>query len=183
MSLMEQAKDAWNDLESRHRLWCGYSLIALLALALVWSALSAKVSTLERKRTAREAVLKELMPLKVAYQSAKMVADQNAVRMVALRPDDSPAKIMEEIGIKGKGLKVVPVKGEERSGFVEDAAEIKVEGLTSNELVNLLYRIEKGSRQMNIKKAIVRVRFDDPAKLDVTLTAALLKPAPGVVKP
>lgn len=183
MGSLEQLKERWNDLEARHRLWFGYGVIVALGLALAWSALSAKVSEQEKKRSGREAVLKELMPLRVTYQSAKMTADQNAGRMAALRPDDSPAKIVEEIGIKGKGVKIAPIKGEDRPGFVEDAAEIKVDGLSSNELVNLLYRIEKGSRPMAIKKVHVRGRFDDPARLDLTVTAALLKPVPGQAKP
>lgn len=183
MENIERIKVWWNDLETDHRLRCGYAIIILLGLLLAWSALSARVSALEKKRLARESVLRELMSLKVAFQSAKVAADQSASRMAGLRPDDSPAKIVEELGIRGKGLKVASVKGEERSGFVEDAAEIRVDGLNSNELVNLLYRIEKGSRPMLVKKATVRGRFDDPAKLDLTVTAALLKPAPGQAKP
>lgn len=183
MGFIEQSRDWWNDLAPRNRLWCGYTVIVMLGLALAWSALATKVSSLEKKRSAREAVLKELMPLKVVYQAAKIQSDQNAGRLAGLRADDSPAKIIEEIGIKGKGIKVSPAKGEDRPGFVEDAAEIKVEGLNANELVNLLYRIEKGSRPMVIKKGTVRGRFDDPSKLDLTVTAALLKPVPGQAKP
>jgi len=183
METWGQLKDWWSDLESRQRLWCGYGITIALGLAMAWSALVSKVSSLEQKRMMREGVLKELMPLKFSYHSAKLAADQNAVKMAGLRPDDSPAKIVEEIGIKGKGIKFTSVKGEERPGFIEEAAEIKVDALNSNELVNLLYRIEKGSRPMVIKKANLRVRFDDPAKLDLTLTAALIKPLAGQAKP
>lgn len=171
--------DAWRELDHRSRLWCGYAVIALLVVALGWSTLASATSALERKRAAREAVLKELMPLKVAYQSARAVAEQQAGRMAALRPDDSPAKIIEETGIRGKGVKITPLKGEERPGFVEDAVDARIEGLTANETVNLLYRLEKGSRPLTVKKANLRVRFDDPSRFDLALTIALLKPAPG----
>jgi len=171
--------DAWRDLDNRSRLWCGYALIALLAVAIGWSALAAKTAGLERKRAAREAVLKELLPLKAAYRSAKMVSDQQAGRMASLRPDDSLAKVIEEIGIKGKGVKIAPLKGEERNGFTEETADVRIEGLTANETVNLIYRLEKGSRLILLKKANLRVRFDDPSRFDLALTAALLKPAPG----
>lgn len=177
MPIIQILREHWQELEPRYRLWCGYAVILLLGLALAWSALATKVNELENKRKAREAVLKELMPLKVAYQTAKSYADQSAGRMAALRPDDTPAKIVEEIGIKGKGLKVAPAKGDERPGFVEDAAEIKIDGLTSNELLNVLYRVELGSRPLIVKKGTIRGRFDDPSKLDLTLTVALIKPA------
>ena len=183
MRLLETLSDRWQNLDSRTRLWSGYALIVLLAAAVGWSTLSAKVQVLEKKRTAREAVLKEMLPLKVAYLSARQSSDQLRGRMASLRPDDSPAKIIEDTGIKGKSIKIVPLKGEDRPGFVEDAADIRIEGVTLNEAVNLLYRLEKGSRPLVIKKSNLRIRFDDPSRSDLTLVLALLRPAPGQTKP
>ena len=183
MRLLEIISDRWQTLDGRTRLWAGYALIVLLASAVGWSMLSAKVQALEKKRTAREAVLKEMLPLKVAYLSARQSSDQLKGRMASLRPDDSPAKIIEETGIKGKSVKIVPLKGEDRPGFTEDAADIRIEGVTLNEAVNLLYRLEKGGRPLVIKKSNLRVRFDDPSRSDLTLILALFKPAPGQTKP
>ena len=179
MRLPAALLDFWRDLDRRHRLWCGYAVIALLAVALGWSALAARTAQLERKRAAREAVLKELLPLKIAYRSARAAADMQAGKASATLPDDSPAKIIEEIGIKGKGVKIAPLKGEERNGFTEDVADVRIEGLSANESVNLLYRLEKGSRPVVLKKANLRVRFDDPSRFDLALVVALLKPVPG----
>jgi len=183
MRLLEIFRDRWQNLDSRTRLWSGYALIVLLAAAVGWSTLSAKVQELEKKRAARETVLKELLPLKVAYLSARLSSDLLRGRMASLRPDDSPVKIIEETGIKGKSIKIVPLKGEDRNGFTEDAADIRIEGLTINEAINLLYRLEKGSRPLVIKKSNLRTRFDDPSRSDLTLILALLKPAPGQSKP
>ena len=174
--------EAWRDLDRRSRLWCGYALIALLAVVLGWSALAARTADLERKRAARETVLKELLPLKAAYRSAKMISDQQAGKMATLLPDDSLARIIEETGIKGKGVKIAPLKGEERNGVIEDTADVRIEGLTANETVNLVYRLEKGGRPISLKKVNLRVRFDDPSRFDLAMTAALLKPAPGQPK-
>lgn len=179
MRFLTEAVERWRALDSRVRLWAGYGLIALLAISLLWTALAERTAALERKRAARESVLKELMSLKAAYRTAKQSADMLAGRMASLSPDDSPARVIEEIGIKGKGLKIAPLKGEERVGIIEDAAEVRVEGLPFNEAVNLLYRLEKGSRPLVLKKANLRVRFDDPSRCDLVLTVALLKPAPG----
>lgn len=99
-----------------------------------------------------------------------------------LRPDDTPAKLVEEIGIRGKGIKVTPLKGEERSGGIEDAADVRIDGLTANEVINLVYRLEKGSRPVTLKKANLRVRFDDPSRFDLALVIALLKPLPNAAR-
>lgn len=174
--------EVWRGLDRRSRLRCGYALIALLAVALVWSALASRTAELERKRAAREAVLKELLPLKLAYRSAKTASDLQAGRMATLRPDDSLARIIEEIGIKGKGVKITPLKGDERNGVMEDIADVRFEGLTANEAINLVYRLEKGARPVSLKKVNLRVRFDDPSRFDLAMTTALLKPAPGPVR-
>jgi len=183
LEIIHIIRDWWQDLDDRTRLWSGYALIVLLAATVGWSALSARVQALEKKRSARETVLKELMPLKTAYLSARQASDRLSARMATLRPDDSPAKIIEDTGIKGKSIKIVPMKGEERAGFTEDAADIRIEGLTLNEAVNLLYRLEKGSRPLVVKKCNLRTRFDDPSRCDLGLIMALLRPAPGQVKP
>lgn len=183
MRFVEIIRDRWQDLDSRTRLWAGYALIVLLAAAVAWSALSSRVQALENKRAARESVLKELLPLRVEYLSARQSSQQLSGRMSMLRPDDSPAKIIEDIGIKGKSVKITPLKGEERNGFTEDTADIRIDGLTLNEAVNLIYRLEKGSRPLIIKKCNLKVRFDDPSRCDLALVLALLRPAPGQVKP
>jgi general secretion pathway protein M len=119
MNPLEIIRDRWQDLDGRTRLWVGYGVIALLAVAVGWSALSGKVQALEQKRASREAVLKELLPLKLEYMTARQSFYQLSSRMATLRSDDSPAKIIEDTGIKGKSIKIVPLKGEERSGFTE----------------------------------------------------------------
>ena len=107
-----------------------------------------------------------------------MICQLMANRLVATKADDSPAKVIEEIGIKGRSSDIKPVKGDDVPGYIEDAADVRIEGLSANELANLLFRLEKGTRPVKVKKALIKQRFDDPAKLDVALNIALIKPAP-----
>lgn len=179
MRVLRDASERWRTLDSRSRLRLGYLLIALLSVALAWSALAGKTAQLERKRSAREADLGELMRLRMAYRTAKLSADSLAGRMSMVRADDSPAGIMEEMGIRGKSIRVSPGKREERNGIVEDVAEVRIDGLTANEAFNLLHRLEKGNRPILLKKADLRVRFDDPSRFDLNLTIALMRPVPG----
>jgi general secretion pathway protein M len=166
-------------LDSRTRLLMGSALAAFLVVVVAVSALNARISALEKKRAARESDLTEMMKLKVRYQEANAGSQRLANRLLATRPDDSPAKIVEEIGIKGRNSQIKPVKGEDIPGYLEDAADVKIEGLSANEAVNLIYRLEKGTRPVTVKKALIKQRFDDPAKLDLALTIALIKPAPA----
>ncbi|GFO56229.1 type II secretion system protein GspM [Geomonas sp. Red276] len=165
------------DVRTRQRL--GIVLAALLIVVVTLSAINSRISALEKKRRAREADVTEMMRLKIRYQGANAVAQRMANRLASTKLDDSPAKVIDEIGIKGRGVQVKPVKGDDIPGYQEDAADIRIDALTANELTNLLFRLEKGTRPVTVKKALIKQRFDDPSKLDVTLTVALIKPAPA----
>jgi general secretion pathway protein M len=178
MKYLDLLKDSFNRLDSRTRVRAGVALACLLLLAIILTGLNGRVALLAKKRTVREADLAEMMVLKQRYQEATMISQRLANRMAATRTDDSPAKIIDEIGIKGKGSQFKQIKGESRGGYIEDAVEARIDALTANEAVNLIYRLEKGSKPIIIKKAVIKTRFDDPSKLDLTLTIALLKPAP-----
>ena len=171
-------RNRYEELNETTRLRAGIALAVLLGLALLYSAAGNQLTRLQQRRVAREQTLADVMILKQRYLEANSLAQRLTNRLATTRPDDSPAKLFEEIGIKGKNSQIRPVKGEDRPGAVEDAAEIKVEGLTANEAVNLLHRLEKGTKPVVIKKALIKTRFDDPSRLDLTLTVALLKPAP-----
>lgn len=171
-------KERFEQLEPAQRLKTGYLLAALLLLVLLYSLLHDRIRGLERKRASREISLTEMMVLKQRFKEASAGAQKLANRLSAVTADDSPARLVDEIGIKGKNSQIKPLKGEDRPGFIEDAAEIRIEAVTANEMVNLLYRLEKGVKPVVIKKANIKTRYDDPARMDLTLNIALLKPAP-----
>ena len=174
MSLRER----FNEMEPAARLRAGYFIAALLLLTIAYSALHDRIVWLEKKRVVREADLTEMMHLKQRYREASAGAQRLANRLSAVTADDSVSNLIEEIGIKGKNSQIKSLKGEERPGIIEDAAEVKIEGLSANEVINLLYRLEKGVKPVVIKKVNLKTRYDDPAKLDVSLNIAILKPAP-----
>lgn len=171
-------RDRFAEMEPATRLKIGGIIAALLFLAILYSALYDRIGKLERKRISREAALTEMMLLKQRYREASSGAQKLANRLSAVTPDDSPAKLLEEIGIKGKSSQIKSLKGEDRPGYLEDAAEIRIEGLSANETVNLLHRLEKGTKPVIIKKVNLKTRYDDPSKLDININIALLKPAP-----
>jgi general secretion pathway protein M len=178
MTIIARLRETYAAMEPEMRLRIGIAMAVLLALPILYSALNDQTARLKKKLAGREAAVRELLVLKQRYLEANAGAQRLANRLSAVKPDDSPARLLEEIGIKGKGSQVRPLKGEERAGAVEDAAEVKIEGLTANEAVNLLHRLEQGPRPVFIRKTSIRSRFDDPARLDLTMSLVLLKPAP-----
>jgi len=178
MRIINDVLNHWRQLDRHHRLRLGYFLIALLATAIAWNTLDDKTKQLERKRAVRESDLNELLQLRSSYRRAKISTDSLTSRMSMARSDNSPAAILEEIGLKGKNVRVSSLKSEERNGYLEDMADAKIDGLTANEAINLLYQLENKNRPIALKKAHLRVRFDDPSRFDLTITMVLLKPLP-----
>ena len=177
MNYLNLLTEWYHRLESRDRLRLGIAIALLLLLAIIFSAANDRIDRLRKKLAGRETDVAEMLVLKQRYLEAHRVSQSFANRLSATRSDDSPARIIDEIGIKGKGSQIRPIKGEERGDFLEDAAEVKIDGLTANDAVNLIFKLEKGSRPVIIKRALLKTRFDDPSRLDMTLTIALLKTA------
>jgi general secretion pathway protein M len=178
MNRLKLIAAGFRDLDPRLRLRLGIGCACLLAVALLLSLVNGQTKRLEKLRTARESELAEMMQLRQRHQEASASAQKVANRLAAVRPDDSPARLIEEIGIKGKSLQINPLKGEDQAGFLVDSAEVKIESITTNELVNLLHRLEQGDRPASVRRALIKARFDDPARLDASLTVALQKPVP-----
>ena len=176
MKILHQLRERYEATDRDVRHFIGVGIALFLLLLVLFTSANQRISVLEKRRSAREAELVEMMGLKQRYRAAKISSQRFSGRLAAAAGYDSPARIVESIGIKGTSSRVTPLKGELREGYVEDAAEVHIEGLTANEAVNLIYRLEKGAKPVLVKKTHLKTRFDDPARLDVTLAIALLKP-------
>lgn len=165
----------FNELSPSQRLRFGAGLAAFLIIVLLYSFARDQVKREEKIRNIRESELAELMTLKQRYSEAASKALRASNLLASVQPDDSPAKLIEEIGIKGRALQVKPLKTEERGGFSEEVADVKIDSLTPNEAVNLLYRLEYGTRPVTVRKAVFKSRFEDPSRLDLSMTIALRK--------
>lgn len=171
---LHSLREFCGNMDPRTRLHWGMGIACVLFVVILLGTVNGRIASLDKKRKARENDLVELMTLKQRFLSARSAFQRFRRLPSAAGGEDTPARIIEEIGIKGKSSRVTPVKGEDS----EDAAEVKLEGLTANETVNLLYRLEKGGRPVIVKKANMKIRYDDPSRLDLVLTIAVLKTAP-----
>lgn len=159
-------------------------LIALLLLIItLYSALSGYLSALDTRKTAREGTLKELLILRQRYHEAAADAQRLNNRMASVTPSDSPVSVIEQsVVIPKAGIQSKPLPRQERGTVTEEGAEITLSGLSLNDTVNLLHSLEQGAKPIAVRKAVLRTRFSDPAKLDLTLQVALFRPS-GQTRP
>ena len=73
--------------------------------------------------------------------------------------------------IKGTGTRKTP------NQMSEETAEIRIEKLTINEMVQLIYKIENAPMILAMKTVVIKKSFENPELLDVTMTVSLFTPA------
>lgn len=85
-------------------------------------------------------------------------------------------EIFRSIGLNQKVKSVKPTATRDRKYAIEEEADVEVEKVSMNELVNILYRLENAPMVLLIKKARLKTSFEDPSLLNVTMTIGLAKP-------
>lgn len=89
--------------------------------------------------------------------------------------------IFSSLGIKGKVKNITGISNRQLAGNIsEESAEIYIEKVTMNELVNVFYKIETTPIVLSVKKAAIKKSFDKPELLNVTITLALFNLPPSV---
>lgn len=154
------------------------SRIPLIALCLFILLIPAffleRASKSERSRL--KARQKELSVLSSEYKALKERLDTFEHKK-NLRKTVSTTQALEDtlvsLNLKAK-LKSVKITGSrEIKGTQEEVAEVILEKVTMNELVNLFYRIENGPARISVKKINIKKAFENPELLNVSMTAAL----------
>lgn len=83
-------------------------------------------------------------------------------------------RIFTPLGIKDKvkSVKNLPPG----AGIKEDRAEVSIQAVSMNELVNALYSIETAPMLLVVQRASIRASFERKDALNVTLTLSLVNP-------
>ena len=76
-----------------------------------------------------------------------------------------------------KGIGGREIKGQ----LNEETAEVQMEKVNLNELVNIFYKLENAPLLLSIQKVALKKSFEKPDLLDVTMTVSLFtSPAAGL---
>jgi general secretion pathway protein M len=159
-----------------------YFSIALIAAVLIPFiliipiVLAAKSS--EKELRAQRMRLREISTLISEYRSLKGHIDSLEVKEslskvsgIAQALDDT----VTSVGMKGK-IKSVKVLGQrEVKDAMEETADIYIERLTMNELINLFCRIEEAPFLFSMKGCTIKKTFENPELLNVTMSIALYR--------
>jgi hypothetical protein len=76
------------------------------------------------------------------------------------------------LGLKAKTLK--PLDKKKVLEYMEENAELEIEGADLNHIVNLLYNIESSLIPIKIKNTSIKTSFEDPEKFTIKIMLALI---------
>jgi general secretion pathway protein M len=135
----------------------------------------------ERERSALRKKNNEFNALAGEYRSLKERISA-IERKKALTKTASIAQAIDDISrslgmagkvksIKGTGTRKTP------NSMSEETAEIRIEKLTINEMVQLIYKIENAPMILAMKTVVIKKSFENPDLLDVTIMLSLFTPA------
>ena len=133
-------------------------------------ASSKEVDTLKSKRNELALLASEFSGLKGQVDVVELRTIPPQGKGIASVVDD----IVLSLGIKGK-LKAVKGLGsrEIKGPMTEESAEVQLEKMDMNELVNMFYRIGEAPVILSVRRAAIKKSFENPELLDVTMTIAL----------
>jgi len=85
-------------------------------------------------------------------------------------------EIFKSTGLTQKVKSVKPTATRDKKYAIEEEADVEIEKVSMNEMVNVLYRLENAPMVLLIKKARLKTSFEDPSLLNITMTVGLVRP-------
>jgi len=149
-------------------------LIFIIFVAYAVNLLSSERKELKLLKEHRKEMLSlkhEFTTLRQKIDALEMKKDLSHIEGIMEAIDD----IFSSLGLKDK-LKTVKSSGtrEVKEGF-EEEADIYIEKVTMNEMVNIFYAIENTPMVLIMKKATIKKSFEDPKLLNISLTLSFLR--------
>ncbi|KJU84597.1 conserved hypothetical protein, membrane or secreted [Candidatus Magnetobacterium bavaricum] len=90
--------------------------------------------------------------------------------------------IMSSLGLKDKRSNIALEAQRSFMEFREENAELKINGVNLNELVNILYKMEHDSPGLFIRRLNMKKGFADPTRFDVAVGVSYVSEAPAIAR-
>ena len=164
----------WQQLQPRERLFLGGG-VALLVLFLFFKVaidpLFKRSADLDRQIISARRQLAELRTMQQEYQRQKSVVDTINNQLKQQQNFSIFSRLEEfagQTGIRNKILYMKPTVSTPSEVYNEESVEVKMEGVTLEQLVRYLHQVENSPQLLKIKRLEVKPRFDNRQILTAT---------------
>ena len=172
----------YNRLAPRERLLLGLAVLSVVVISLysfVWEPLDSGRGLLLRRIATKEKELAEIQKQRDVYldllrrleanQSATSEADPSFNLFAYVQNAITQAISREKIASMNPSSKNIGTE------YQEQLVEIKLQQINLLQIVDLLYRVEKGEHPLRFSRLQIKKRYNDIYNFDVSATVSLLK--------
>ncbi len=154
------------------------SLLLMLAVTLVTIftvITSIYANSIDKKNNTLKAQLAEIQSLSGKLIRIRSIA-RSKEKKIGLTKVTGVVSALEQIlnslGLEAKVIK--PLEKKRIKEFIEEDAELEIQDIDLNSIVNLLYKIDNSPVPMKIKNAAIKATFENPDIFILKLTASLI---------
>ncbi|GBE00999.1 hypothetical protein BMS3Bbin06_00885 [bacterium BMS3Bbin06] len=156
-------------------------LISIFALILLNAVLFFNLRSLDK----RERRLKtKLSAMTKVYKEYKEASSQYGILKKRAFIKETPSAsalegLLEGLQLRGKLTRIKPIQKKTVDGYSMEDLEVEVSGLTLEELVRLLYRLENGREGFIVRSMRLKRAFSEEERLDSSIEVLLLRAGSG----
>ena len=164
----------WQNTQPRERLFLGGAgtvLVLFLSFKFAIGPLVKHSADLDRQIVAARRQLGELRSMQQEYQRQKTVVDTINSQLKRQQNFAIFSRLEEfagQTGIRNKILYMKPTVSTPSEVYNEESVEVKMEGVTLEQLVRYLHHIENSPQLLKIKRLEIKPRFDNRQILTAT---------------
>ncbi len=144
---------------------------------LMWEPLIEDRARAERLIGMRQQDLVDIQELRLEYMGLlnRLDVSRSIIDPKNMDSDFSLFPYIETTGGRDKIRSMNPKTKAINDAFREEAVELKLDGISLDQLVDMMVRIEKGKHPLRVSRLQIKKRRRDPQKFDVTATVSMLK--------
>ncbi len=151
---------------------------AVILVTLFTIIISIYANSIDRKNNTLKAQLAEIESLSGKLIRIRNIAESKEKKIGLTKVTgvvSALEQILNSIGLKAKVIK--PLGKKRIKKFIEEDAELEIQDIDLNSIVNLLYKIDNSPVPMKIKNAAIKTTFENPDIFILKLTASLISRA------
>jgi general secretion pathway protein M len=157
----------------------GGVLLVMALYSFIWEPLETGRVELTKRIQTRQHDLVEMQHMRDTYLDLMNQYDLREKIIEKADPKFSlfphiEATVGQVVG-RDKIASMNPQNKEIGGAYREESVEIKLNGITLDQLTDLMYRIEKGAQPLRLTRLQVKKRVREPQNFDVVATVAMLK--------
>ena len=160
----------------------GAVLLLTLLFTLVINPMLAYSARLDQQITKTQRELQDLCTLQREYRRQKSILDDINAQLKRQKSFSIFSRLEElagQTGTRGNILYMKPAVSTPSDAYEEESVEIKMEGVTLEQLTNYLYQVENSPQFMKIKRLYIKPRVDNRQLLSAIFRVSTFTPKAG----